>query len=189
MIPEYVNFCFCDFETTGIEVYDYDSDTYPIEIGCIFTDHNLMIKDTYKSLIKWNEFVCSGNNDWPEGDMKEAYNIHKIDYGEVVSNGEYPKSIVSLMISKIVDNFGKKKVTIVSDNAYFETYCMAKLFKQSEYDFRRFFHYTSWDINLLLKAVGIERIEEHNHRALDDAASMYHQTLRALQKINYFDGR
>jgi len=186
MIPEFINFCFCDFETTGVEVNDYDSDTYPIEIGCIFTDHNLMIKDTYEDFIKWEYF--SNFCYWPEGNMKKAYNIHKIEIQDIIKNGGYPSTIVYEIVKKITSNFGTKTVTIVSDNAYFETYCMHKLFNHSDYVFWDYFHYTSWDINLLLKVLGIERIEAHNHRALDDAASMYHQTLRALQKINYFDG-
>lgn len=184
MIPEFVNFMFVDFETTGIEVNDFDSDTYPIEIGCIFTDHNLMIKDTYEEFIKWEYF--NNLNHWPSNNMKEAYNIHKIEIQDIIKNGRHPSTVVHEIVRKITSNFGLNTVTIVSDNAYFETYCMHKLFNHSDYFFGDYFHYTSWDINLLLKTVGVERLEDHSHRAFDDAASMYHQTLRALQKLDYF---
>ena len=181
MIPEFVNFMFVDFETTGVKTDSFSNGSLPIEIGCIFTDHNLVIKDTYERFIWWDDF--DKINMWSENsDFYEAYKIHNIEFKTIKKYGVYPHKIAEELVAKIYD---KDTFTIVSDNAYFETFFLHKIFNYSYLKFP--FHYTSWDINLLLKVAGTNKIKNHKHRALDDAANMYHRTLRSLEKLNYFE--
>lgn len=83
----------------------------------------------------------------------------------------------------------KGRPTLVSDNAYFDTLMMHKLFNESTNpsQFDDVFHYCLWDINMLCRSAGIKKTVDHNHDALSDASNMYQRTLRALQKINYFE--
>jgi len=172
---------FFDFESTGINVSCMTPD-YPIEIGMVFCDDKLLIKDLFQSYIYWPWMdKC---NEWPPA-YSEAYKIHKIELDHVIKNGIYSEELtkkISQLISKNCKN-DKMKPTLVSDNAYFDTFMMHQLYDQPN-DFP--FHYTTWDINILCVPLGIKKAKAHTHSALEDAISMHHRTVRALEKIGYF---
>jgi hypothetical protein len=187
-----MNFIFFDFEATGINANGINAngtidDDFPIEIGMILTDENLIFKDHYHSFIQWD--WMNENNKWPDK-YKKAYNIHKIDIETIKQYGLSPINVfkdIKKFINKNIKDCNNKP-TLVSDNAYYDTLMMHKIVNCiCPSDFYDIFHYTTWDINILYKAAGIEKVSEHNHDALGDAANMWHRTLRSLQKINYFE--
>ena len=182
-----MNFVFFDFETTGINANGLEDDDVPIELGMILTDENLMFKDCFQSFIYLDWLF--NYNEWPKK-YKEAYNIHKIDIETIKEYGKNEADVVisiKKFLSKNIRN-SNNLPTLVSDNAYFDTLMMHKLFNNtnSASDFYKTFHYTTWDINMLYKAANTKRVAEHTHDALGDAANMWHRTLRSLEKINYF---
>jgi len=183
-----MNFVFFDFETTGIKANGLESDDLPIELGMVLTDENLILKDNFQTYITWP--WMDSHIEWPPP-YQNAYEIHKIDINTIKKNGEpIDHTIFSIknFINKNIKD-SEKLPTLVSDNAYFDTLMMHKLFNESgsPYEFYKTFHYTTWDINMLYKAAGIKKASEYNHDALGDAANMWHRTLRSLQKINYFE--
>jgi len=176
-----MHFVFFDFETTGIAANGLEGDDLPIELGMILTDENLIFKDSYHTFISWD--WMDKYDKWPD-QYQEAYNIHKIDISRIKRN---KKDIIDIIFD--IKSFTNKNLpTLVSDNAYFDTLMMHKLFNESgnPHEFYKIFHYTTWDINILYKAAGVKKVIEHNHDALGDASNMWHRTLRSLQKINYF---
>ncbi len=182
MFYKNMSLIFFDFETTGINPSDF-----PIEIGMVFCDEHLLIKDLYSSYIAWTEM--RDWDEWPDNYLN-AYNIHKINLRVLKQQGELANECVKQIVEKVdknCSNIDKMKPTLVSDNAYFDTVFMKKLFEYSDYNFNDYFHYTTWDINMLYVPTNTKKAKSHTHRALDDAANMYHRTLRALEKIKYFD--
>ncbi|MFW6247285.1 MAG: hypothetical protein ACOC22_03900, partial [bacterium] len=171
-----------DFETTGVAINNFSSRTYPIELGYILTDDHLNIIDSKDILIRWdwmNDF-----DNWPL-DMQDAYKIHRIELADVKMNGKNIESVVGYISNSLKKAKTDLRPTIISDNAYFETYNLHKIYNHSKKKFP--FHYTSWDINILCKSTNVEKTKEHSHRALDDAADMYTRVVRSLEKIGYFD--
>jgi|SRR6056297_332625 len=187
MFYEGMNFVFFDFETTGINANGLENDDVPIELGMILTDENLIFKDYFHAYIKWD--WMSNLDCWPEK-YYEAFKVHKIDIETIKKFGKLSEIIIVEIKEFLNKNIkdSKKKPTLVSDNAYFDTLMMHRIFNDADLakEFYNTFHYTTWDINILYKAAGVEKATDHNHDALGDAANMWHRTLRSLQKINYF---
>lgn len=167
MFPKGISFFFCDFETTGIKVDNFDSTTYPIELGYILTDEYLNLVDSNNFYIQWD--WMNSMSMWLEHPDRDVLN----KCCEMITSSINKLPRFSL------------KPTIISDNAYFETFLFYKLFNNSKISFP--FHYTSWDINLLVKAADIKNVKEKSHSAIDDVSNMYIKTIRALEKIGYFD--
>jgi hypothetical protein len=185
MFYEGMQLVFFDFETTGINARGEPKDDKPIQLGMILTNDKLIIQKSYQTYIKW---------DWMDyydvwsGDYINAYKIHGIPLHYLKYEGRSPSEIISdISFFLPSQNNSQYKPTLVSDNAYFDTLMMHKLFNVSNDDFYDYFHYTTWDINMLYTSLGIKKASEHTHDALSDAANMYHRTLRALEKINYFN--
>ena len=101
MIDPRNSFCICDFETTGI---DTDKDM-PIEIGCIFTDSNFVVKDIYSNLIFFQETreLIDNNNQWKTEGAKTAFEYHRIPAGELL-NGHGPRIIAEDIVKKVQEN-------------------------------------------------------------------------------------
>lgn len=179
-------FAFFDFETTGVNVNSFEYGDSPIEIGIVLTDEQLMIKDIYQSYIQWEKF--KNWEHWPE-DYQKAYEVHGIDLKKLKGMGGTPQEVVNELKLLLLNHQKnpKDKFTLVSDNAYFDTFMMHQLFNQADEDFGTFFHYTTWDINILCKATNTKKSKQHDHSALGDASNMHQRTLRCLEKINYFD--
>lgn len=187
MFPKGISFFFCDFETTGIKVDNFDSTTYPIELGYILTDEYLNLVDSNNFYIQWD--WMNSMSMWlehPDRDVLKAYEIHRIELEDIKRTGYIVNKCCEMITSSInkLPRFSLKP-TIISDNAYFETFLFYKLFNNSKISFP--FHYTSWDINLLVKAADIKNVKEKSHSAIDDVSNMYIKTIRALEKIGYFD--
>ena len=186
-----MHFIFFDVETTGITANGDGNDDYPIELAMILTDENLVFKDYLQAFINWPWINYYNFIDWPSV-YRDAYHIHKIELQTIKQFGFSPESIVAKIRNLLTHNISadnNNRPTLVSDNAYFDTLMLHKLFNESSQanKFLELFHYTSWDINILYKAAGVEKASEHNHNALGDAANMWHRTLRSLEKIKYFD--
>jgi len=183
-----MEFIFFDFETTGIKANGLTTDDTPIELGMILTDENLIFKDRFQTYIKWP--WMENFTQWPL-QYRESYNIHNINIDTIKKYGNSPQEIIDSIKIFLNTTINKTQYnpTLVSDNAYFDTLMMHKLFNVSgdPQDFYNVFHYTTWDINILYKSANVEKISEHSHDALGDAANMWHRTLRSLQKINYFN--
>jgi len=172
---------FFDFETTGIRTSCDDDPDYPIEIGMVFCDDKLLIKDLFQSYILWP--WMEQLDKWPSA-YDDAYAIHKINLNKIVEYGLKPEELTKDMNILIDKNCNKnRKPTLVSDNAYFDTFMMHRLYNRHG-DFP--FHYTTWDINILYVPLGVKKPRTHTHSALEDALNMHHRTIRALEKINYF---
>ena len=174
-------FCICDFETTGITDEDY-----PIEIGCIFTDNYFRVLETYTSYIS----VPIQDKAWPEK-YQNAYNVHKIPLSTIYCKGKNTQSI-----SKDINNIRKKygqRMTIVSDNPYFEMLHMKKVFKgyssinKRTIPFESIFHHVPWGVNMLLAPMNVQYATHNSHRALADASNMHCAIVRAMEKINYYE--
>lgn len=182
MFYQGMDLIFFDFESTGVNVRGNKDDDIPIEVALVICDDKLIIKNIYNSLIKWN--WMESYDKWPEI-YNDAYKIHKIKLNTIKENGKTIDKVCS-NINQLLKNYtnNQYKPTLISDNAYFDTFMMYKLF--AEHNVFPF-HYTTWDTNTLVKAAGVRKAKEHPHNALDDAMNMYHRTLRSLEKINYFD--
>jgi len=178
MINKKNRFCICDFETTGIA-----DESLPIEVGCIFTDHDFNVLSTYESLIKWDVVESlSANLRWPES-MRRAYEIHNIEIHDIVQHGFIPSRVSSDItnICKFIQQ-DDRKVTMISDNAQFEWNYMKKLFEEREWPF----HYSCWDTTLLLETTPIGDPRNVEHRAISDAAGLHRHIIRALEYNKYW---
>jgi len=171
---------FFDFESTGVNVRGDVYDDFPIEIGMVLCDKNLIIKDIYQSYIIWNEL--RDLKEWNK-EHQDAYKIHKISIDKIQTLGQHPSNVcndIYILLKTYYSN--KSNPILISDNAYFDTFMMHKLFRNNSFPF----HYTTWDINLLQISTNTKKVCKHDHTALGDSMNMYHRTLRALEKINYF---
>jgi len=176
-------FCFCDFETTGI---DYD-ESLPIEVGCVFTNAKFDVLNTYESMIMWPKL--SKVFRWPDW-AEKAYEFHHITIQEYLEKA-MPNDIVCDKIAQICRsvNFVKenRNVILISDNAAFEFNFMRRMFKQAKMEFP--FHYCAWDTSLLLEITGVcDPPGKHVlHRALADASQLHKYVIRSLERVGYFD--
>lgn len=179
-----MKFMFFDFETTGITTTgDIEIDSLPISVVMLMTDEYLIIEDICEvPLIKWPSFAKQ--TDWTK-EQHKAFQVHKIPFDDIIDYGVSPANAINKIISFVPNNL-KMKPTLVSDNAYFDTLMLNHLFNFEDKRITDYFHYTTWDINMLYKAAGVEKVIEHKHTAMSDVCNMYHRTLRALEKIRYF---
>src|SRR6056297_1558717 len=158
MFYEGMNFAFFDFETTGINANGQDDDL-PIELGIILTDENLLFKDHYQTYIKWE--WMSQHEKWPERYL-DAYKVHNIELETIKKFGKLSEIIIveiEEFLNKNIKDTKKQKTTLVSDNAYFDTLMMHKVFNNAlcAHEFYNTFHYTTWDINMLYTAAGVKK--------------------------------
>lgn len=184
MIRKNTTFCICDFETTGV---DPEKD-FPIEIGCIFTDSNFIVKNTMQSLIRFPEVVDKITDGdyvrWP-AEWTPAFDVHKIDAYKI-RGGFTPESIAADLI-EIVNEIKVDKTSkciILSDNAQFEYRFMEKIFKHTGKKFP--FHYCAWDTSLLLEASGVKD-PIPVHRAFADASLLHHAVVRAMERCDFYE--
>lgn len=177
MIKENIVFCICDFETTGL---DSEKDL-PVEIGCIFTDSRFNKLEEYESFIRWPRellFETIDNETTIKREHMAAYNVHKIDYDELLK-GKTPNKVIKdlfFLVNKHKPKFGK--VILLSDNIRFEWGFMQKLFGSIKVE--SLFHYAGWDTNLLLEVSGIGD-PVPVHRAMSDV-KLLHSALLKLRK-------
>ena len=177
-----------DFETTGVNVFHTgETRDIPIEIGLIVTDPKLNILETYESFItpKSNYF---NQDDWI-GDQIYAYNVHKINYTDWI-NRSIGYQVCRDELIKLADKYTtinpnrlkQVKPIIISDNAVFETACIRQIFGD-DYDYRDFFHYSTWDSNILLENTVGDPIPVH--RALRDCGVLHRNLVRAFDRLNW----
>ena len=168
-------FCFCDFETNGI-----DKESLPIEVGCIWTDVNLVILKTYEALTKWGNIQ---KKDWYTPKVMGAYNIHKIQWEEYHGNG-VTVECAAANISRVNQQLLKKydRIILISDNAKFETRHMEKMYYAQELKWD--FHYCTWDSSTLLYAAGVGD-PEPEHRAFRDAALLHKAMIEAMDRTRH----
>jgi DNA polymerase III epsilon subunit-like protein len=183
-------FCITDFETTGTDPLK----DYPIEIGCIFTNHKFEILDVYTELLKPEDITLwfdVNTLNWRK-EFIGAYNIHKITPAEIINKGITFKEGVFRLVQKINNvrsmiNNNKVKPIIISDCAYFEMAFMNKLFKLAgEENFP--FHYCAYDTNLSLCVFSNIGDPKTTHRALNDASVLYIQLLKYIDEERKFRG-
>lgn len=195
MMPN--NLFIMDFETNGLNIFDGESD-FPIEIGVIVTDPKLNIQETYTSLIMPDSGYKTKDS-WVNSEV-DAYNIHKITIGEWVNNSityVQCKDQLTNLANKytIIDPNGLKQIKpiIISDNAVFETACIRQIFgnglrddnnKVYADDYRNYFHYSTWDTNVLLEHIIGDPIPVH--RALKDCGVLYRNLVRAYDNLGWF---
>lgn len=170
-------FCFCDFETTGV-----DKAALPIEVGCVFTDHELTVLGTYEALIRWPSLM--DENGWPKH-AQSAYAVHKIGYDTYTARALKSEQVAT-DISDCVWRYGNRRrtMTMVSDNARFEDFHMRKLFELTESAFP--FHYCVWDSSLLLELTNIGDVPHNlrgSHRALMDATRLHRRLCTAYDLV------
>lgn len=167
MKPFYM--CFMDYETTGIDTGP-GTKIVPIQIGCVFTDHNLNIKEEYQALIKWPKFNLW--KDWPEVEQA-AYRVHKIKLMDVKRYGQTPRKVckdLRFLCNTLYDN---RLPVIISDAPNFEMFWTKFLFdKDTTRPNKLPFHYNAWSVYPLLQFDGIS-MDEKPHDALEDARIMY----------------
>jgi oligoribonuclease (3'-5' exoribonuclease) len=183
------NFLFVDYETTGLnfDSKDLNKTDFPIEVGCILTNSDLTILDTYQSLILSQEVynkIAKADGAWPT-EYYTAYQVHKIETTELLQYGKYMKDVVIDLTNFVDKNKSdiRTRTIIVSDNAQFEYNLTKFLYDVSGKKFP--FHYTAWDTSMLLEATGV-RDPKPVHRAFGDTSLVYQAVIRAMEKINGF---
>lgn len=191
------NLFIMDFETTGLNIFAGGYD-FPIEIGVIVTDSKLNIQETYTSLIM-PDLKYKTKDVWV-GSEVDAYNVHKITIKEWVDN-----SISYGLCKHQLANLAKKYTTIspnrlkpikpiiISDNAVFDTACLQQIFNNNlsddDYttncveDYRDYFHYSTWDTNVLLEHIVGDPVPVH--RALKDCGVLYRNLVRAYDNLGW----
>lgn len=175
-------FCICDFETTGVDF----KKSLPIEVGCVFTNAQFDVLDTYHAMIMWEYY--KGKDEWgAEGNIAYTYHQISIEEYQIISK---PVENVCTDIIYHINNInrikGNRKTILLSDNAAFEFNFMKMLFDEAKMEFP--FHYCAWDSSLLLETIGVGDPPGDivSHRALEDAGQLHKYIVRALDKINYF---
>jgi oligoribonuclease (3'-5' exoribonuclease) len=183
-------FCITDFETTGLD----PSRDYPIEIACVFTDIHFNVMNVYHSLIRYpfsELFIKTGEDEvvWRK-EYQDAYNVHRIKPIEVLELGSPAHHVVSEM-NRVINNlkqmYSDARAIIISDNAYFEMAYMKRLYNLANKDNEFPFHYSAWDINLLLGLISDIGDSVPVHRAYQDAFRLYKQLVRCMERNNYFN--
>lgn len=180
-------YIFTDFETTGYYVNDQD---VPIEVGMIIADDEYNILDTYECFI--NSFD-EKKTDWV-GEEIEAFKVHNIPFKTIKEKGLNPDTAVAqinmfLANQHAIDfrNTKNKNVRfiIMSDNGPMEYNAMQKLYKLAKAEQIFPFHYSAWDINILINSVQKVMKGRAPHRALQDAFRMYKAVIRALERNGF----
>jgi len=180
MINKNWAFCVCDFETTGIS-----NESFPIEVGCIWTDYKFNVLNTYESLVKWTALADNSlaKNCWINEELS-AFKIHNISYEHYKFFSLPVKDVVNkikMINSNILEKY--KRIILISDNAKFESFHMQKMYDSvtEKWDF----HYCTWDTNLLLEGCGVGD-PKPAHRAFADAALLHTNIVRSLERIGYY---
>jgi DNA polymerase III epsilon subunit-like protein len=166
---------FMDYETTGIDTGCKTKDV-PIQIGCVFTDKNLNIKEEYQTLIRWSKMNLWQS--WPDV-HKPAFGIHKISLENVKKYGQTPKKVCKdlRLLCKMFD----RKPVIISDAPNFEMFWTKFIFEKDVMRPALFpFHYNAWSVNPLLQFNDIS-IQEKPHDALEDARILYKAVKKAWE--------
>jgi oligoribonuclease (3'-5' exoribonuclease) len=175
-------YVFTDFETNGFYT---NEDDVPIEVGMAITDDEYNILDT---LTFYLNTVDTDQVDW-EGEEREAFKVHGITIDTLRREGKEPVTAVALInqfLNKQASINGRTtRFIIVSDNAQMEYNAMWKLYKMSNTRHLFPFHYSAWDINILINS--IQKVEKGKilHRALPDVFRMYKAKIRALERNGF----
>ena len=167
--------CFMDYETTGIDTGTKTKDV-PIQIGCVFADHNMNIKEEYQTLIKWPKFNLW--EEWPEI-HEPAFKIHKIKLEDIKKYGQTPRKICKDL--RFLCNLYDRKPVVISDAPNFEMFWTHYIFQKDTTRPNTLpFHYNAWSVYPLLQFDGIS-MEEKPHDALEDARIMYKAVKKAYE--------
>ena len=166
-LPKDVVLCVCDFETTGVDT----NKDLPIEVGCVFVDHELNELGSYEALLKTDRLASftnlrPGSPVW-NATAAEGAKFHKISFAEVARDGiTWPDAAVA--IKALCGRFRPEggRVVLTSDNVQFEWHYMRQLFQVVPTSWP--FHYCGWDTSLLFEMTGTPE-KPMAHRALKDA--------------------
>jgi len=174
MIDPRTTFCICDFETTGVDTVK----DYPIEVGCVFTDSNFVVKGVYQHLILWDALASQAGGWRPEHSKAAA--IHGIKVEDIQLRGRKDADIAP-SIFKLVEEYSNptKSMVLLSDNIQFEWAFMKRIMAAMQWPF----HYCGWDSSLLLEMSGVGD-PVPVHRALPDACLLQQALVRALERIS-----
>ena len=166
-IPKGVVLCICDFETTGVDTHT----DLPIEVGCVFVDHELKELGGYTALFKDGALfrfldLRPDGPVWNEAALEGA-KYHKIIFEQLVKDG-VASHVAAEVISGLCDEFRPEggMVVLCSDNVQFEWHYMKHLFQGTGRPWP--FHYCGWDTSLLFEMTGTPE-KPMEHRALPDA--------------------
>ena len=174
---------FMDYETTGIDTSS-GTKVRPIQIGCIYTDRWLNKLFSYKTLIKWPEFMMW--KDWPK-ETKGAYKVHGIPLKDVVTKGLYAHEVAFDLINvdkSIRKNIkkGSYKPVIISDAPNFEMFWTEMIYGSRDNSYFPF-HYNAWSVNPMFKLLDI-KMDKKPHDALDDATILWEGMKKVYEKLN-----
>lgn len=171
------NLIICDFETTGIA-----DDDIPIEVGLIYCDQELNIRETFQSFINPG---CP-RQDLVTQERLRAFKVHGI-MPEDIMNAPAPEWVADRVreMCKRATMKNSRKPVLTSDNIRFEWLHMKKLIKffdgQPSYNIVDSFHYCGWDSTLLLDATGVGD-PKPAHRALADAGLLHAALVKAMDR-------
>lgn len=174
-----------DFETTGLS---FDED-FPIEIGLIITDPQLVIQETYQTIIRYPDLdkLLENETEWP-AHMIPAYNVHKISVEEYKSGKSIAVVVEELrrLIAKYSQTVNGRKLTpvLTSDNIQFEYRWMDFILKYSGLSTASIFHYCGWDTSMTLDLITTVGDPKPVHRAFADTALLYRNLVRAFSVTN-----
>jgi len=175
-------YLFTDFETTGLKITKTD---LPIELGMILTDDEYNILDTLSCYI--NPFDSSKTS-WTEYEL-QAHKVHTIPFYKIKEEGITPLETVN-KIQTMIDNQNKidkhnSRYIIISDNGQFEYNSMQMLYEVADKPELFPFHYSAWDVNLLINSVQKVMKGRVSHKAIQDAFRVYKTVIRALERNGF----
>lgn len=191
MFNEKWAFCWCDYETTGVDMCDL-----PIELGMIFTDHNLEIIDEFGGFIHWpviqdhfrKQLINNEELSWVSDKWGDGHKYHKIDPVEYLQSTDskyvthWAETIVNYT-NKLKKERNLDRIILISDNAFFET-THTKLICMTCSNLEFPFHYCTWDTSYFLEILGIGDPDNSPHRALDDVRLLLDHVKTANKLLN-----
>lgn len=167
-------YCFIDFETTGLRTnpwncsYDLTPSAIdePIEIALVLTD------DKFNEINRLTMYInCSSKYTNTHEDLQwrqealVAFTVHNISPSTIQEFGnDYEDAMCKILVFLKENNICKP--ILVSDNIRFDWWFMQMIFEDVKVE--DVFHYSGWDIGLLLEMHGVKKPKK-KHRALDDA--------------------
>lgn len=171
-----------DFETNGLNINTTD---VPIEIGMLIADEEYNILDTLSCYI--NPFD-QNKMGWEEEEVP-PFKVHQIPFITIKNEGLPPNSVVEKISAMIAAQRRKdlyaSRFIIMSDNAQFEYNAMQKLFKLATAHTGFPFHYSAWDVNILINSVQKVQKGKGSHKAIQDAFRTYKAVIRALERNGF----